>query len=81
MKERTLDAIEHAEAYFTAVIEQEADGAVVPSRTEELHWAVEGLEGIAYVKYKEILKDCIEEDRLTKATSHPEMIGFKSKTV
>ena len=56
MNERAMDALNKARDYFVAVIEMEADGHVVPSRTEELHWAVEGLEGIAVTKYKQFLK-------------------------
>ena len=61
MKERTMEAIAFAEEYFVAVIEEEAGNKVVPSRTEELHWAIEGLEGIAVIKYKQFLKTKMKE--------------------
>ena len=56
MCEDTMEALKEAESYFCAVLEQESDGKVVPSRTEEIHWAVEGLEGIAFIRYKRWLK-------------------------
>jgi hypothetical protein len=56
MKEHTMEAIELAEKYFADVVEQESHGNVVPSRTEEIHWAIEGLEGISFIKYKQWLK-------------------------
>ena len=71
MKERTMDALQYAEEYFVAVIEQEAGGMVVPSRTDELHWAIEGLEGIAIIKYKQWLKSQphAQHDRIVRASS------------
>lgn len=53
MKERTLEAIEMAENYFNSVIEDEAHEKPSTTRTEKLHWAIEGLEGIAFIKYKQ----------------------------
>lgn len=71
MKERTYEALGLVENYFCAVIEQEAHGDVVPSRTEELHHAVEGLEGIAFCKYKKWLKHHMMEsmDSTTTVTT------------
>lgn len=56
MKERTMDALSRAEEYFVDVIEQEAHGDVVPSRTEELYQAVKGLKCITMCRYKKWLK-------------------------
>ena len=56
MYEDTMDGLKEAEKYFCNVLEQESCGKVTPSRTEELHWAVEGLEGIAVIRYKRWLK-------------------------
>jgi len=52
MEEDLYEALDEAEDYFIEVIDKQADEKAVPSRTEELHWAIEGLEGICMIRYK-----------------------------
>lgn len=65
MKDRTMEAICAAEYYFCNVIEKEACLKPVPSRTEELYYAVKGLKGICAVKQHQILKEGLMEDKVS----------------
>lgn len=65
MKDKTMDAICSAEDYFTCVLEKEAHNKHVPSRTEELYYAVKGLKGICIIKHACLIKDKIMEDKIS----------------
>lgn len=56
MKEDTMKAVAFAEDYFVAVIEALAGRNPEGSRTRHLADAVKGLEAIAIIKYKQLIK-------------------------
>ena len=71
MDKDLVNALDDAEDYFIDVIEQESNEKVVPSRTQEMHYAIEGLAGICKIKFKHW---CMHKDNIQmENTSNPQV--------